>query len=677
MGRKTKSSSSSKKITLSLAQFQDQVQSETDLLISEGVLEQVPTNEDDVVMDDLSNSEQASNQPESIIDEEDDMDADLRLALALQEEEDLLFAQQYVNHDLTHNHPMRVNTAPNGGIQIGGSYGYDFHQRCNRTYQMKVVLEEHGEKKKNTSNTLFDDYEMADDISYMLNDDYLDYSDEEVVYNEEEMSKFFGESSSNHQQGSNIQPSENESKEGRLSKKQYNQVNRVHIPSHVRTSIQTSERKEAEKKIKTGNKMEDRATVESVLDMRTRMILYKMRNNGTIESFNGNVSTGKEANVYHGTATEPFEGNVIEDGETGQMKNDLAIKIYKTSVLVFKDRDRYVSGDWRFKTGYSKTNPRKMVKVWAEKEMRNLQRLDSVGIRVPKFIALKKHVLLIEFIGNRQGWPAPRLKDASIPQTKLKDVYVDIIKTMRNMYHKAKLVHADLSEYNMLYYKGNVYYIDVAQSVEHDHPHALEFLRNDCQNIITFFTRRGLGLNEILTTKELFDFVTDVNITDSITDSYLNTMFSKIQNRPSVLSESEKIDDEVFKRVFIPRTLIEIKNPEDHQAAVDTDDVFYYKGVTGINNTLTGSTNVPQGLTMEEHEQIISTLDDKEETVSITVEHHHIEQEVPSTEQIDLSSMDKKERKHLVKEQNREKRKNKTPKKIKKQLIKQTSRNGK
>ena len=76
----------------------------------------------------------------------------------------------------------------------------------------------------------------------------------------------------------------------------------------------------------------DRATVEQAIDPKTRMVLFKMLNRGLFAEINGCVSTGKEANVYH--ATQP-------DG------TDLAIKIYKTSVLVFKDRDRYVSGDYR------------------------------------------------------------------------------------------------------------------------------------------------------------------------------------------------------------------------------------------------------------------------------------------------------------------------------------------
>jgi len=53
-------------------------------------------------------------------------------------------------------------------------------------------------------------------------------------------------------------------------------------------------------------------------------------------------------------------------------------QVYKTSILIFKDRDKYVSGEFRFRHGYCKHNPRKMVKTWAEKEMRNLIRWATV-----------------------------------------------------------------------------------------------------------------------------------------------------------------------------------------------------------------------------------------------------------------------------------------------------------
>lgn len=75
---------------------------------------------------------------------------------------------------------------------------------------------------------------------------------------------------------------------------------------------------------------------------------------------------------------------------------------------------RYVKGDFRFRKGYSKSNPRKMVKVWAEKEMRNLVRLAAAGIRCPRAHLLQMHVLVMSFIGTG-AVAAPRLKDAQLP----------------------------------------------------------------------------------------------------------------------------------------------------------------------------------------------------------------------------------------------------------------------
>ena len=146
----------------------------------------------------------------------------------------------------------------------------------------------------------------------------------------------------------------------------------------------------------------DRATVEQVLDPRTRMIIFKLLSQGVIAEVNGCISTGKEANVYH--ATRP-------DG------SDLAIKVYKTSILIFKDRDKYVTGEFRFRNGYCKSNPRKMVRTWAEKEFRNLNRLYKAGIPCPEPLILKNHVLVMGFLGD-DGWPAPRLKDADISANK-------------------------------------------------------------------------------------------------------------------------------------------------------------------------------------------------------------------------------------------------------------------
>ncbi|KAF8147308.1 RIO1 family-domain-containing protein [Mycena galopus ATCC 62051] len=234
----------------------------------------------------------------------------------------------------------------------------------------------------------------------------------------------------------------------------------------------------------------DRATTEQVLDPRTRTILLKMVGRGVIDEVNGCVSTGKEANVYHALTPD---------------KAHLALKIYKTSILVFKDRDKYVSGEHRFRRGYSRHNPRKMVRLWAEKEMRNLKRLRAAGLRAPEPLEVRENVLVMTFLGSSEGWASPRLKDAELPADAAAPLYEELLLAVRTLFHHCRLVHADLSEYNILYHEEHLHIIDVSQSVEHDHPSAFDFLRNDLKNVEEFFARRGV---RCLGLRRAFEFVT-------------------------------------------------------------------------------------------------------------------------------------------------------------------------
>ena len=92
---------------------------------------------------------------------------------------------------------------------------------------------------------------------------------------------------------------------------------------------------------------------------------------------------------------------MADESQAGpNQEQELAIKIFKTSILVFKDRDRYVSGEFRWRHGYCKSNPRKMVRLWAEKEMRNYRRLALGGVPCPSVHLLREHVLLMGFLGR-------------------------------------------------------------------------------------------------------------------------------------------------------------------------------------------------------------------------------------------------------------------------------------
>ncbi|KAF9450585.1 RIO1-domain-containing protein [Macrolepiota fuliginosa MF-IS2] len=324
----------------------------------------------------------------------------------------------------------------------------------------------------------------------------------------------------------------------------------------------------------------DRATNEQVLDPRTRLILFKMIGRGLIDEVNGCVSTGKEANVYHALTPEA---------------KHLALKIYKTSILVFKDRDKYVTGEYRFRRGYSRRNPRKMVRVWAEKEMRNLKRLVTAGIRCPDPIEVRENVLVMTFLGDEEGWASPRLKDASLPADTLNTLYMELVLIVRHLFHRCKLVHADLSEYNILYHQNHLYIIDVSQSVEHDHPSAFDFLRNDIKNVEDFFGRLGvhcLGLRrcfEFVTREKLIPESHELPQTTEEIDKLEEQAFFQLleqqeesQSNESPNSVEAAHEDSVFMRSFIPRTLNEVYDPERDVEKLTKGNELIYADTIGI-----------------------------------------------------------------------------------------------
>lgn len=213
-------------------------------------------------------------------------------------------------------------------------------------------------------------------------------------------------------------------------------------------------------------------TLEEVFDRRTLMTLYKMLNQGHVDKVHGNVASGKEARIYSGEAP---------DGR------HIAIKIYLTMTSEFKrGRMKYIRGDPRFRSvGRSLRN---VTYAWASKEFKNLLRAYEAGVHVPQPIHHDENILVMEFIG-RSFFPAPTLRERG----RLSPwIYRQVMGQARRLYRKAKLVHADLSEYNVFYLDRRAILFDFAQAVVRDHPSADEFLRRDIVNITRFFERSGL-----------------------------------------------------------------------------------------------------------------------------------------------------------------------------------------
>jgi RIO kinase 1 len=224
--------------------------------------------------------------------------------------------------------------------------------------------------------------------------------------------------------------------------------------------------KKIERRIKDAN---DRKTYDEVFDQATLLIIYKLISDNILSTVDYPISSGKEANIFKGTTPKG---------------DPVALKIYRLATATFKNIIRYIDGDTRFKN--VKRNHRSIIFAWANKEFRNLQRMNEFSIRVPTPMINRKNILIMEFIGA-DGLPAPELRRVKInrPATKFKK----IIEQIKILYSEAGLVHGDLSEYNILVIDDELVIIDVGQSVLHNHPLAKRLMVNDINNITRYFIK--------------------------------------------------------------------------------------------------------------------------------------------------------------------------------------------
>lgn len=225
---------------------------------------------------------------------------------------------------------------------------------------------------------------------------------------------------------------------------------------------------------------EERKIYAEVLDLRTLKTLYKLSKK-YIKAMGGVISTGKEANVFY--ADGIYEGKVVP----------MAVKTYRIETSSFDNLDEYLFGDKRFDYRISSKDK---IYLWTEKEFRNLERAYDAGVRVPKPYAYMNNVLIMEFIGENEI-PAPTLVEIGkeLVELDVEGIFSDILDNVKKLYSKAELVHADLSEYNIMFLDKPVI-IDMGQAVLRGHPKAMEFLKRDIKNLVRFFRRFGVGEDE-------------------------------------------------------------------------------------------------------------------------------------------------------------------------------------
>jgi RIO kinase 1 len=209
--------------------------------------------------------------------------------------------------------------------------------------------------------------------------------------------------------------------------------------------------------------------------------LRALLDDGSIQEVVRQLKSGKEASVFV----------VVADGQT------VAAKVYKRlEQRNFRARQDYVEGrqaggsrEQRAMDKGSRFGRKKSEEAWQDAEAAAMRRLHAAGVRVPRALANSDGVLLMDLVRGRDGEPAPQIAAARYDRDQALRMHRAIMQQVAAMLC-AGLVHADLSEFNILAAADGPMIIDLPQAVDAArNNNAKRMLVRDVANVTRFFAR--------------------------------------------------------------------------------------------------------------------------------------------------------------------------------------------
>jgi len=198
-----------------------------------------------------------------------------------------------------------------------------------------------------------------------------------------------------------------------------------------------------------------------------------------VEALGGPLGLGKESDVY--------------DARGGKGVR-IALKFHRLGRISFRQTRRtreYVADRAHTSWIYQ-------ARMAATREFAAMKRARRVGVPVPKPIGQNRHLVAM---GMFEGSELSRVSILPEPAITLRRMLLKL----RLLFSEARLVHGDLSEYNILTTNsGKFVFIDWPQSVAANDPSAIELLTRDISNLLNFFVRR---YSVFVPVEEALDFV--------------------------------------------------------------------------------------------------------------------------------------------------------------------------
>ena len=209
---------------------------------------------------------------------------------------------------------------------------------------------------------------------------------------------------------------------------------------------------------------------------------------GFLDELISGIKTGKEASVFLGKNSEGF----------------VAVKIYTDlRVRSFRHDEAYRAGrfigDSRIEKAIEQGSQKGLDAhqiLWVQEEFRQMKHLYEHGVDVPKAIAVNGISLIMEFIGDEDGNPAPRISDLKMEKEEAEDAFRQSVQNLKRIVSSGR-VHGDYSTFNILWQDDQAVVIDFPQVMDFKNsPNAPAFLERDVHSLCKSFLKQGIKADE-------------------------------------------------------------------------------------------------------------------------------------------------------------------------------------
>jgi len=221
---------------------------------------------------------------------------------------------------------------------------------------------------------------------------------------------------------------------------------------------------------------------------------------GLITAIHAQLTSGKEGTVYCCRAHPSLNKKFL----AAKVYREHAEGSYKWDPTYFQGRERLLKPTI-LRAIHARTDFGKEVaaNLWVSAEYETLQTMATYGIHAPRPIARGENAILMDYIGNGAG-PAPHLDSLAAEAGSAEVIFEQILSDIERLL-SCHLVHADLSPYNILLWKGRPWIIDVPQAVDaRFNQSAFDLLFRDLERLCDFFTKHNVTRSPMMIATDLW-----------------------------------------------------------------------------------------------------------------------------------------------------------------------------